>query len=273
MSTDHELVEKARGGDRAALESLVRRAKDLVYNLAVRMLGSHADAEDASQEVLIRIVTGLGGFRGDSTFRTWVFRVASNHLLTARKRQAEDKTESFEAMAGYLEAGLAANLPPLDDAVLVTEAKLACTSKMLLCLDRDQRIAFILGEVLELPSDEAADVLELTPDAFRKRLSRARERMGAFMLARCGLVDAGRPCRCATQAAGAQARGILDPARLSWTRAATVPEISGARRIEDLERLERAAAVFRGHPSYVAPESLILGLRRVLQAGRSDLLD
>ena len=86
MSHD-ALVARARSGDRRALDQLLREMKDLIYNLAIRMLGSPADAEDASQEILIRLVTGLDAFRGDSSFRTWVYRVASNQLLTTRKRQ------------------------------------------------------------------------------------------------------------------------------------------------------------------------------------------
>src|SRR3954468_10994092 len=98
MSTEHELVEKARGGDKAALEALVSTAKDLVYNLAVRMLGDRDEADDVSQEIMIRLVTGLSTFRGESSFKTWVYKVASNHLLTARKQRAEKKEQSFEAI-------------------------------------------------------------------------------------------------------------------------------------------------------------------------------
>src|SRR5438445_9095965 len=110
MTQDSELVTRARTGDRAALEELVKTCKDLVYNLAIRMLGDRGDAEDVSQEILIRVVTGLASFRGESSFRTWVYRVASNHLLTARKRKAEEKMQSFEALAGYLDVGIAADL-------------------------------------------------------------------------------------------------------------------------------------------------------------------
>src|SRR5690348_12243767 len=100
--------------------------RDLVYNLATRSLGSASDAEDAAQEILIRLVTGLDSFRGESSFRTWVYRVASNHLLTARKRAAEQRTESFEALADYLERGMSASMPPIESSVLMREAMLLC---------------------------------------------------------------------------------------------------------------------------------------------------
>src|SRR5690349_9330458 len=112
MTHEQDLISRARRGDRDALGELLFAMKDLVYNLAIRMLGNPADAEDASQEILIRLMTGLDTFRGESSFRMWVYRVASNHLLTTRKRQAEERTESFEALASNLQSGLGTNQPP-----------------------------------------------------------------------------------------------------------------------------------------------------------------
>jgi RNA polymerase sigma factor (sigma-70 family) len=266
-----ELVARATQGDRAALETLVVEVKDLVYNLAIRMLNSRTDAEDMTQEILLKIVTNLGSFRGDSAFRTWAYRVASNHLLTARQRAAEVRAESFDAMAIRLGDGLASGEPAVEDQVLVNEAKRICTSSMLTCLDRDHRLAFILGDILELPGDEAAAVLEIEPDAYRKRVSRARARMEEFMGKTCGLVDAANPCRCGRQAAKAVKTGYIDPKCLVWTSHPVNADAAQAR-VDDLEGISRAVAVFRGHPRYDAPTAVVDGLRRALDTGRSDLL-
>src|SRR5438132_1450573 len=107
--TAEELVARVRGGDRAALEELVGSVKDLVYNLALRMLGSPSDAEDACQEILIRLVANLDGFRGESAFSTWAYRVAANHLLRTRQRSEEARFASFEEMGDYLADGVAAD--------------------------------------------------------------------------------------------------------------------------------------------------------------------
>jgi RNA polymerase sigma factor (sigma-70 family) len=272
MTHEEELISRARGGDRVALGALLGAMKDLVYNLAIRMLGNPTDAEDASQEILIRLMTGLDTFHGESSFRTWVYRVASNHLLTTRKRQAEARTESFEALATALETNLDAGYPPIEDPVLVNEAKLICTSVMLLCLDRDHRLAFILGEILELPSEEGAAVLEIGADAFRKRLARARNRMAEFMKGTCGLVDPQLPCRCGKQAPCALRRGDLDPNRLLWTTHAVQKEMKQAH-VDEVDGIARTIAVLRGHPSYAAPASLVDGLKKVIDGGHSGLLD
>src|SRR5262252_3192208 len=144
------LIAGAQRGDAAALEALVHAIQERIYRLATRMVGDPADAQDATQEILVKIITHLGSFRGESTFNTWMYRVASNHLLTLRKLRSEERT--FEAVAAQLEAGLAASAgqPEATDPILIDECKLFCTQGMLLCLDRDQRLAFVLGEILEL---------------------------------------------------------------------------------------------------------------------------
>ena len=84
MGSDLErLVEAAKEGDKKALETLILKIQDKIYGLALRMLYNPSDAEDASQEILLKIITHLGTFRGESAFTTWMYRVAVNHLLTS----------------------------------------------------------------------------------------------------------------------------------------------------------------------------------------------
>lgn len=263
MDPQADLISRARTGDRSAQGELVVAMKDLVYNLSIRMLGNPTDAEDATQEILMKVVGRLDSFRGDSSFKTWTYRVASNHLLTTRKRAAELRVTSFEDLGDKLASNLAAGDAPLDDKLLVLEAKRICTSMMLICLDRDHRLAYILGEILELSSEDGAAVLEIEPDAFRKRVSRARTRVAEFMSASCGLVDEARACRCGKQAAHGVRVGLIDPTCLVWTSRAVHPEVQQAR-VDGIDHLLRAAAVFRGHPSYIAPDAVVAGLKQAL---------
>src|SRR5215468_6283149 len=136
------LVAHATAGDREALDELVRAVQHRVYGLSLRMLGSPAEAADATQEILIRVVTRLESFRGEAAFPTWVHRVASNYLLTARARRAERPEMSFEALGAMIDGGLsepgAADGEPGADpaaAALAAEVRLTCTEAMLLCLD------------------------------------------------------------------------------------------------------------------------------------------
>ena len=74
------LIDKATAGDKKSLETLITDVQDMVFNLSLRMLGAFADAEDASQDILLKMITHLSSFRGDSSFTTWVFCIAVNHL-------------------------------------------------------------------------------------------------------------------------------------------------------------------------------------------------
>jgi len=263
-------VERAKAGDRGALESVVRAVRPGVYGLALRFLWHPQDAEDATQEILIRVVTGLGGFRGDSGFRTWVFRIACNTLLTLRKKRMELQAVSFEEFGEDLSRGLS-DSPlrveyDLDQALLLEEVKIGCTLALLLCLDRNHRLAYILGEILELDHKEASEVLKIAPAAFRKRLSRARASITTFMTARCGLVNPANACRCRKRVDTAVDLGRVDPANLlfasSRDHAGRFPQV--LERIRQLEETQRAAALYRSHPDPAPSESFTGWLRQVL---------
>jgi RNA polymerase sigma factor (sigma-70 family) len=259
------LAARAAEGDRRALEEFVERVTDDVYNLALRMLGHPADAEDATQEILIKVVTRLGTFRGDSVIRTWIWRIAGNHLLSARRGRVEVPLD-LGALEVRIAEGLADDRPPppaADAALLEEEVKLGCTQAMLLCLDREERLAYLLGAVFELTGEEAATVLGIEPAAYRKRLSRAREALRRFLDARCGLVSPTAECRCQRQVGPCIRRGMLDPSHLVYAvhpvRAQRDPALW--RYYEAIGTVDRAVALFRSHPDYAAPESLALGVR------------
>jgi RNA polymerase sigma factor (sigma-70 family) len=267
------LVSRARAGDRDALERLVSRIQDRVYALARRMLWDAEDARDAAQEILVRIVTHLGTYRGESAFSTWVYRVAANHLLSVRRSRIESMEMDWKRFGADLEAGLSDDAAPgiggAEAALLLEEIKIGCTLAMLTCLDRAHRLAYVLGEILEMDHAEGARVLEITPAAFRKRLQRARGEVVAFTSAHCGLVAPDRPCRCRRRVRQAVATGRADPARLAFATdpdtARRFPEVLAE--IRRLEKTRRAAALLRSHPEMKAPPALAEGLRQLLDTG------
>src|SRR5258707_11105392 len=81
---DHLLVTRARSGEREALETLVGRHQTWIYNIALRMLSHPQDAEDATQEILVKALTTLSSFEGRSSFRTWLYLIVVNHFLNIR---------------------------------------------------------------------------------------------------------------------------------------------------------------------------------------------
>lgn len=271
---DEELVARAQAGDREALSELCLRYQPWVLNLAIRMLGKRADAEDATQEILIRVVRSLATFRGESQFRTWLYRVAANHLLNFRRKQwlAADAVCSFEAAAAGLRQVPDWDPPdprtvPVPVEVLVEETKLCCLMGTLLCLDGRQRLVFILGEVFGVDDEVGAEIVEVTPANFRQILSRARKDLYEYLRGNCGLVEPGASCHCARKTRAFIQGGFVDPDRLQWNA-------DYVRRVRDVadERAEQwseaymqfAASLYRDHPFYEPAEQVAIA-RRMLE--------
>jgi RNA polymerase sigma factor (sigma-70 family) len=161
------------------------------------MLWNRQDAEDATQEILVRVVTRLAQFDFRRRLTTWVYRVAVNYLLDVRKSPVERLRLTFTSFADDLAQGLEEGEPgSAERSVLVEEVKVGCTVAMLQCLDRPHRLAYIVGEILDVSGPEAAEILQITSDAFRKQLQRARAEVVAFTSAHCGLVSDEAACAC-----------------------------------------------------------------------------
>lgn len=261
-------VKKAQQSDAAALESLIAEIQGKVYGLALRMLWHPEDAKDATQEILLRVVTHLASFRGESSFSTWAYRIAANHLLTWRQSRVEAQNLSFEAFGDDLKEGLSDRAARPDDALLLQEVRVGCTLGMLLCLDRPHRLAYILGEILEIESKEAAKILGVSRVNFRKRLERARTKVVKFTQDHCGLVNRDNECRCSRRVERAIELKRLDPnQRLfggDWLNARKFPQMLD--NIRQLEETRRAVALFRSHPEYAVP-NFTGAVRNLLRTG------
>jgi RNA polymerase sigma factor (sigma-70 family) len=213
---DALLVERARRGQKDALEALIAKHQQWIYNLALRMVGNPDDARDVTQEMLIKIVTHLASFEGRSSFRTWLYRIVVNHVLTMKRKPWERYFFSFERHAKLIErlgnAGTTnAGGNDVDERLLLEETRTGCMTGMLLCLDRRERISLILSTFFDADSALGGELLETSPENYRKILSRARKRLGNFMNDRCGMMNDANPCRCESRIKGAIQVGLVDP--------------------------------------------------------------
>jgi RNA polymerase sigma factor (sigma-70 family) len=274
---DAALVVRAKRGERDALEALIQRHQPWIYNIVLRMVGNPQDAEDVSQEVLLKLLTRLSTFERRSSFRTWLYRIVVNHVLTLRRRPWERLFPSFEHQAGLMDGmGLAepaVGEPGPEEQALEAETRVGCMTAMLLCLDRVQRMALVLGAVFGVDSALGGVLMDTSPDNYRQILSRARKQLGNFMNDRCGLMNESNPCRCARKTQAAIRAGLVDPEKLRFRlpyvhrvrdfAARTAPLVENA--IEG-----RVAELYRDHPLYEPPD-----LKRVLAVmlRRGDLGD
>lgn len=250
-------VAAARSGNQAALEAVLRAAEGPIYNLAMRMLAHPTDAEDATQEILIKIMTHLGTLREVEAAGGWALRIACRHLVQERKRgRVEAMRLTFKGFAADLDHGQAAlaesGLSATDAALAVAEVKIGCTLAMLVCLTRDLRMAYLLVDVFELSDTEAASVLEISPAALRQRLKRARAGVLGFTRAACGLASDQGNCSCDRRVSAALRSGRIEKGKSSFgpdqTRSADL--VSLRRRIRGLEQGRAAAALMRSNPNF-----------------------
>ena len=268
---DQHLVRCVQLGSKEALELLVARHQRWIYNIALRMVCLPQDAEDATQEILIKLLTKLSTFRGESQFRTWLYRLVVNHLLNMKRARAEAKTMSFEDYGRELDSTpkddfAAPDSQRPDARLLIEEAKIGCTSAMLLCLDREQRLVYVFGEIFGVTDRVGAELLDISRDSFRQKLSRARRDLYNFMQGKCGLVKASNPCRCAKKMQGFIQLGYLDPQHLLFARERMVQVREVAeKRSEHLDALYDAyAEIHRNHPFHDSPD-FVASLRALIE--------
>jgi len=271
---DPTTLHDALKGSLQAVDALITTIQPGVFKLAVHVLGHRDDAADATQEILLKIVTHLSAFRSESAFSTWVWRVAYNHLMTAKTRKAESPEVSLDAIAERLEQGLefAAHITqargdpgPLtpQDKLEARQVALSCTQSMLMA---PQRLAYVIDTVFDLDSREAAAVVGISPEAYRQRVSRARARLDAFMSQSCGLSNPDATCRCERQLPAVRHLSKLNGVDRGAVVALHKPEMEEAeRQFAAFTRVADSAAILRAHPDYQAPEAQRAAILAVLR--------
>ena len=269
-------VRAALDGDSAALHELVVALKDDLYRLSLRMLGSPSDAQDATQEILIKVVTHLKGYRAESSVRTWAWKIATRHLLRSRRKQCYQTTD-FASLEALIDAGATATPPTFDEREvheLAEEVRLGCTQAMLSALKPAQRMVYVLADIFALESEVAAAVLSIDPATFRKRLQRARFELAGFMERKCGLANPAAACRCVRQIPIALDRRIIGRHRLKLAgQAREAISLPVRDAWEDLTSIDRAARVFQARRNELAPAAIVSELRELISSGTFRLFE
>lgn len=251
------LVSKATAGDKKALEKLISGIQDMVFNLSLRMLGTFADAEDATQDILLKVITHLSSFRGDSLFTTWVFSIAVNYLKNYKKHMFAQYPLSFEYYGEDIENGKIQDIPDLtqniEKDILAEELKMSCTNVMLQCLDTESRCIFILGTMFKVDSRIAGDILGMTPEAYRQRLSRIRKKMADFLGQYCGEYGSGK-CKCKDRVNYAIQNHRINPVQLDYVAATEIPAKTMLDVKSAMENMDDLSQEFSFCKSYRSPE-------------------
>jgi RNA polymerase sigma-70 factor, ECF subfamily len=176
---DHRLISSLQAGDEIAYEQLIDRFQSPVYNLAYRLLNDQADASDVAQEVFLKIFRNVGSFRGDSSLRTWVYRIAVNESHNRRRwlfrhRRGETGIEdNFEDSESREKPLMDSGETPFDftvnrEAQVLLEEALAAINPVF-------RAAMVLREIEDMSYEEIADILQVSIGTVKSRIVRGRE--------------------------------------------------------------------------------------------------
>lgn len=218
------------------------------------MTGNTQNAEDLTQEAFIKAITNLSKFKGKSNFRTWLYRITVNHFTNDQKRNSKFSIVDFESYFNSIDNMPNSQLNKQEEGELketIEELRISCTSGMLMCLSKEQRMVYILGELFDVDHNLGAEIMGITPGNFRIKLMRARKDLYQWMNNRCGLVNTANPCRCSKKTKGYIKAGKVDPNNLQFNSRYKLKindlTLKNAAGITDtVEELNRK--VFKDHP-------------------------
>ena len=170
VDPDRELVQAAAAGSRAAFDELVRRHQAAMLTLVRVLTGGRGDADDLAQEIFVRAWRSLRGFRGDSTFRTWLHRVAINVVRTSQAKQGR-------WMRLFVSEAAACDPPARDEPIDAALARRQAIDRALASLPDELRVPVTLRDVQGLEYKEIAALLEVPIGTVESRIFRARQRL------------------------------------------------------------------------------------------------
>jgi len=172
---ENKLISRASGGDPSAFNQLMGMHEKRMYAVALRMCGNREDAQDCLQEAMLRVYRAIGGFKGQSSFGTWVYRITMNTCLDELRRKKNKQNVSFDNL---LDQGWS----PADDSaspekkVMQIEMRKSISTSIQE-LPEDMRSAIIMRDIHGYSYDEIADILGVNVGTIKSRISRGREKL------------------------------------------------------------------------------------------------
>ena len=179
IADDHALVQAAAGGDRAALDTLLRRHYDRIFAVCRRITGNDADASDAAQDALISIVRSIGRFDGRASFSTWAYRIATNASLDELRRRRRRPALVDDRADGHDSAIVDPDAGPRVEAVVDRMALDAALAQV----PETFRVPLVLRDVADLDYAEIAESLDLPLGTVKSRIARGRAALAGLLVA------------------------------------------------------------------------------------------
>jgi RNA polymerase sigma-70 factor (ECF subfamily) len=191
--------------EKPSIECLVQDYGQKVYNLAYRLIGNRQDAEDITQETFLQVYRGLDGFRGESAIYTWIYRIAVNACLQAKRRLNRAYIDSLDEKIEQFKHDIPAEVSDwendpekrhLYDELLHTIQQ-ECFHFMSFRLTDEQRVVYILWVVLDFSLDDISTILQIDKGTVKARLQRAKANLRSYFQSRCQwILEGEHTCSC-----------------------------------------------------------------------------
>ena len=160
------------------------------------MTGNKDDASDITQDTFIQSFKSLESFKGESQIYTWLYKIAKNNCLRFLEKKNKTTFLSLQELIDNTSSPASGEISEIEKSVYITQVKDGCLSGLLRCLSLQQRLAFILTVLLDLPLEQVAIIIDKSENATRILFHRSKQNMKEFLCRNCSLYDSKNTCRC-----------------------------------------------------------------------------
>lgn len=179
-----------------SLGTIYQKHNKKIFNLAFRMTGSIDEANDITQETFIQAFHSLEDFKGESSISTWLYKIAKNLCIHYLKKKQKSSFVSLQQLIERTSSPVPEEISEAEKMQYILQVKDGCLSGLLRCLSLQQRLAFILAVLLDLPVDQVALVIDKSENATRILIHRAKQNIREFLCYNCSLYQSNNTCRC-----------------------------------------------------------------------------
>ena len=177
-------------------EIIYKKYSKKIYNLAYRMTGDKDDASDITQDTFIQGFKSLDKFRGESQIYTWLYKIAKNKSLRLLEKKNKTTFLSLQELIDKTSSPVSDEISETEKMNYISQVKDGCLSGLLRCLSLQQRLAFILNVLLDLPLEQVASVIDKSENATRILVHRSKQNIKDFLCNNCSLYESKNNCRC-----------------------------------------------------------------------------
>jgi RNA polymerase sigma-70 factor (ECF subfamily) len=234
-----------------------------IYNLAYRMTGDIDDANDIVQETFIQVFRSIDKFKGESQIYTWLYQIAKNNCLRFLEKRNKTTLLSLQELVNKASSPVLEEVSETEKSVYVAQVKDGCLSGLVRCLSLQQRLAFILNVLLDLPVEHVASILDKSENATRILVHRSKQNIREFLCSNCSLYDSNNHCRCENL--------INFSLKQGWIHSNLKTSDNTVRIEEEIKNLKNVVSLYKTLQDKMPPAIFNKGIKRLL-ADKTDFL-